>query len=185
MEISKMKKIVALMALGVSMMLGGCSSSGLDRYATSEPKMSMEEFFNGPIKGWGMVQDRKGRVVRRFDVVMEGSWEGDVGTLKEKFVYYDGEEQERIWTIKRSTDSRYTGTAGDIIGKAEGEVRGNAVRWKYQMDLKVGDSTYRITFDDWMFRMNDGILINKSYLKKFGITMAELTLFMQKQPASE
>lgn len=167
------------------MMLGGCSSNGLDRYASAEPKMSMEEYFNGPIKGWGMVQDRKGRVIRRFDVVMEGSWEGQEGTLKEKFSYYDGEEQERVWHIKRIADGQYTGSAGDIIGTAQGKVRGNAVRWKYQMDLKVGNSTYRITFDDWMFRMNDGILINKSYLKKFGITMAELTLFMQKQPEAQ
>ena len=55
------------------------------------------------------------------------------------------------------------------------------MRWAYQMDLDVGDNTYRITFDDWMFLMNDGVLINRSYLKKFGITVAELTLFMQKQ----
>ena len=180
-----MKKIIALMAMVVSIMLSGCSSNGLDHYAAAEPKMSLENFFDGPIKGWGMVQDRKGRVVRRFDVTMEGSWQGETGTLKEKFVYYDGEEQERVWKITRKAEGKYSGTAGDIIGSAEGQVKGNAVRWKYEMDLKVGKSTYRITFDDWMFHMNDGILINKSYLKKFGITMAELTLFMQKQPVSK
>jgi len=47
--------------------------------------------------------------------------------------------------------------------------------------LNVGNSTYRITFDDWMFLMNDDILINRSYLKKFGITVGELSIFMQKQ----
>ncbi|MFT5760687.1 MAG: hypothetical protein ACI9LM_005474, partial [Alteromonadaceae bacterium] len=62
-----------------------------------------------------------------------------------------------------------------------GKLEGSAMQWAYQMDLPVGDSTYRITFDDWMFLMNDGVLVNRSYLKKFGITMAELTLFMQKQ----
>jgi hypothetical protein len=29
--------------------------------------------------------------------------------------------------------------------------------------------------------MNDGVLINRSYLKKFGITVTKLTIFMQKQ----
>jgi hypothetical protein len=53
------------------------------------------------------------------------------------------------------------------------------------MDLEVGDKTYRIKLDDWMWQMNDGVLINRSYLKKFGITVAELTLFMQKQGADE
>lgn len=177
-----MKKIITFFALGVSMVLGACNTSALDRYKDMEPKVSLENFFEGPIKGWGMVQDRRGRVTRRFDIEMHGVWEGDTGTLTEKFSYYDGEKQERIWTIRRLAEDKYSGTAGDIIGEARGTVRGNAVRWKYEMDLKVGERTYRITFDDWMFQMNDGILINRSYLKKFGITVAELTLFMQKQP---
>jgi len=48
------------------------------------------------------------------------------------------------------------------------------------MDLKVKDSYYHVTFDDWMFLMDEKNLINRSYLKKFGIKMAELTIFMQK-----
>jgi hypothetical protein len=67
------------------------------------------------------------------------------------------------------------------LDKANGHSSGSAMRWAYKMDLPVGDTTYRITFDDWMFLMNDGVLINRSYLKKFGVTVAELTLFMQKQ----
>lgn len=29
--------------------------------------------------------------------------------------------------------------------------------------------------------MRDGVVMNRSYLKKFGITVAEVTIFMQKQ----
>jgi hypothetical protein len=112
---------------------------------------------------------------------MHGSWEGDVGTLKEQFTYYDGKTQERTWTITKRSDGTYEGTASDILDKAEGKTGGNAVHWKYRMDLDVDGSTYRITFDDWMWQMHDGVMINRSYLKKFGITVAELTLFMQKQ----
>ena len=128
-----------------------------------------------------MVQDWRGRVVNRFDIDMVGKWDGDTGTLTEHFVYYDGKKQERIWTIKKLADGKYVGTAADIIDKADGKVNGSAVQWKYTMDLPVGDTTYRLNFDDWMWQMNDGVLINRSYLKKFGITVAELSLFMQKQ----
>ncbi len=48
------------------------------------------------------------------------------------------------------------------------------------MDIIVDNSTYKVRFDDWMWQMNDGIIINRSYIKKFGITVAELTLFMKK-----
>jgi len=163
------------------MVLSACGGHKLSHYNETEPVMDLKEYFSGPIKAWGFVQNHKGEVTRRFDVEMVGTWDGDTGTLVEHFEYYDGAKQERIWTIRKVGENQYEGTAGDIIGKAQGTVNGSAMRWAYVMDLPVGDKTYKITFDDWMFRMNDGILINRSYLKKLGFTVAELTLFMQKQ----
>ncbi len=174
-----MNKMVILM--GLLAFLSGCSGPSLDHYQGSGPPLVLEDYFNGPIKAWGLVQDYKGHVVRRFDVDMVGSWDGESGTLKENFDYYDGKQQQRIWKIIKITNDHYQGEADDILGIAEGKTQGSAMRWAYQMDLPVGDQVYRIRFDDWMFLMNDGVLINRSYLKKFGLTVAELTLFMQKQ----
>jgi hypothetical protein len=171
--------------MAIMTFITACSGPNLANYKQDGPPLNLKDYFTGPIKAWGLVQDRKGQVTRRFDVVMYGSWEGDVGTLEEHFSYYDGENDKRVWTITQVSADRYEGQAGDIIGKATGEVSGNTMRWAYVMDLPVGDTTYKITFDDWMFLMNDGVLINRSYLKKFGITVAELTLFMQKQPPTE
>lgn len=162
-------------------MLSSCGGNSLDLYKETSPKADIKEYFNGPVKAWGIVQDWRGRVVSQFDIEMVGKWDGDTGTLTEKFTYYDGKKQERVWTIKKLPDGTYEGTAADILGKATGAVEGNAARWNYVMDLPVGDTTYRIRFDDWMWQMNDGVLINRSYLKKFGITVTELTIFMQKQ----
>lgn len=170
-----------VLLMGILMALSGCAGHKVEKYEGQQPPLELTEYFNGPIKAWGIVQDRSGKVIQRFDVAMIGSWDGDTGTLKEHFEYYDGKTQERTWTIKKLADNRYEGTAGDIIGKAEGDLAGNTMRWAYQMELEVSGTKYKITFDDWMFHMNDGVLINRSYLKKFGITMAELTLFMQKQ----
>lgn len=175
-------KTVAIMAtMGVLFMLSGCAGNSVDYYAGTAPQADIKEYFNGPVKAWGIVQDWRGRVVRRFDVSMVGKWEGDTGTLTEHFDYYDGKKQERVWTIRKLPDGTYEGTAGDIIGKATGATAGSAARWNYVMDLPVDDTTYRIRFDDWMWVMNDGVLINRSYLKKFGVTVSELTIFMQKQ----
>lgn len=176
-----MKRTFNSILLGVIMLLSACASTPIEIYKDTTPQVSLEKFFDGPIKGWGILQDRSGNVTRRFDIDMHGSWQGDTGTLKEKFVFYDGEKQERIWTIRKTGENTYEGSADDILDKATGKSSGSAVQWKYQMDLPVGDTTYRITFDDWMFQMNDGVLVNRSYLKKFGFTVAELTIFMQKQ----
>lgn len=175
-----MKKLLMVAITGVIIMLNACSGKNLNFYDGTEPKADIKEFFNGDIKAWGLIQDRKGRAITRFDVDMQGLWEGDKGVLNEQFKYYDGKTQERIWKITKNQDGTYEGTASDIIGKATGAENGSAVKWSYTMDIPVDGKIYRFKLDDWMWQMNDGVLINRSYIKKFGITMAELTLIMQK-----
>ena len=176
-----MKFMILKAIVGVVIMLSGCSGNSLKQYSDTTPKVDLKEYFNGPIEAWGIVQDWRGRIVSRFDVRMEGTWEGNTGKLTEWFHYYDGTRQKRVWTIKKQSDGNYEGTASDIIGKATGETSGSAARWNYVMNLPVNGTTYRIRFDDWMWMMNDGVLINRSYLRKFGITVAELTLFLKKK----
>lgn len=172
-----MKKALILFS---ALIIGGCGMKP-DTYTNLEPKLDFKEYFTGPIKAWGLVQDHTGNVVRRFDVDMVGTWEDNKGTLEEYFTYYDGEKQKRVWYLTKLEDGRVEGRADDILGTATGNEYGTAVQFKYQMNLPVGDRTFKLTFDDWMFQMNDGVIINRSYIKKFGITVAELTLFLQKQ----
>ncbi|MCY4154747.1 MAG: DUF3833 domain-containing protein [Gammaproteobacteria bacterium] len=163
--------------------LGACSAGiNGDNYLDMQPTFKLEDYFNGPIKVWGIVQDRSGNVVNRFDADMVGRWEGDEGVLDEVFTYYDsGKIQRRKWEITKIDELHYQGKAGDIIGIAAGTAHGNAIYWTYEMDVPVRDTSYRLKFDDWMWAMNDGVVVNRSYMKKFGIRVAELTIFMQKQ----
>ena len=178
-------QLVYFIKIGVIMaflsLLPGCLNPDLKSYHDQQPALDIKQYFDGSIKAWGIVQDWRGKVIRRFEADLNGSWEGDKGVLKETFTFDDGEIDHRTWLITKTSDSEYSGTAGDILGSADGQQSGNAVRWRYQMNLKVGDSTYRIDFDDWMWLMNDDVLINRSYMKKWGVTVGELTLFMQKK----
>jgi len=176
-----MKTFKALALLLVTLTVSACGGNSLEAYKGTTPKADIKTYFNGPIKAWGIVQDSGGQVVKRFDVDMVGTWVGDTGTLTEHFTYYDGKKQKRVWTIRKLADGSYEGTADDILDKATGKMEGSAVRWNYVMDVPVDDTTYRLTFDDWMWLMNDGVLINRSYLTKFGFTVSELTIVMQKQ----
>jgi len=176
-----MKKIFLITILGVISMLGSCKSRDLNYYNNTKPEFNLREYFTGNIKAWGIIQDWRGRVSTKFDVDMVGSWEGNTGTLEEDFTFYDGKKQQRTWKILQNKDGTYLGSAHDIIGNASGESSGSAMNWKYSMYITVDNSTYRVKFDDWMWQMNDGIVINRSYIKKFGITVAELTLFMKKK----
>ncbi len=163
--------------------LNACLNTGIkgENYIDMKPEFKLEEYFNGPVKAWGIIQDRKGNVISRFDADLIGTWEGNQGVLEENFRYYDsGVVQDRRWEITKVDENNYIGSAGDIIGEAVGKSYGNAIQWQYSMDIPVENKTYRLKFDDWIWAMNDGVVINRSYLKKFGFTVAELTVFMQK-----
>lgn len=182
-----MRPLILLFTLiPLALMLNSCSSSpyeSLKAYEGQTPAFQVREYFSGPVKAWGMIQNFSGKQIRRLDADLYGVWEGDKGELYEYFLYDDGEEYRRIWHLTAEGDDRFTGTAHDIVGKAQGAQRGNAAFWKYVMEVPVDGTIYKLSFDDKMWLINDDILVNKTKMKKFGITVGYITIFMQKQPA--
>jgi hypothetical protein len=161
-------------------MLFSCGKD-ISQYQNNTPKLDLRTYLTGKTKAWGMLEDRKGNITRRFVVDMETTWVGNRGVLKENFVFDDGEKSQRTWTIEYKDDQNFTATAGDVVGTAIGKQSGNALQMKYVLDLKVGSKNYKVSLDDWMFQLDDKRLVNKSEIKKFGITFARLTIFFEKQ----
>lgn len=171
------KLYLCLLMIGL---LSSCSSVEVTDYKDTKLTLVLESFFNGPLKASGIVHDFSGKVIRKFNVILDASWQGNEGVINEWFVYDDGETQTRVWQIKALGEGRYSGTAGDIIGTADGQSSGSALRWKYDMLLPVDGEEYQVHFDDWMFLVNDNTIINQSDIIKFGITVAKVTLVIQK-----
>ncbi|MEO6276890.1 DUF3833 domain-containing protein [Roseateles sp.] len=119
-------------------------------------------------------------VQRRFVVQLVGRWQGDVGTLEEDFSYSDGKTERRVWTITALGDGRYKGTAADVIGEAQGEARGNALRWSYTLRLPADGTSYDVQFDDWMYLMDGKVMLNKASMSKFGFHVGDVTLSFYK-----
>ncbi len=172
-----------LAALASVLALAGCASVQVDAYKAERPVLDLRSYFDGTVDAWGMFQDRSGKVIKRFHVVIEASWKGDVGTLDEHFSYSDGTTQRRVWTITRLGDGRYKGTAADVVGEARGDASGNALRWRYVMALPVDDKVYHVDFDDWMYLMDERTMLNRSLMSKFGFRLGEVTLSFRKRGA--
>ncbi|ESP92451.1 DUF3833 domain-containing protein [Pseudoalteromonas luteoviolacea] len=178
-----MNKVFLLIAM---LLLSGCQSAvQSDEYQNMTPKIDVYNFFDGRVQAWGIVQNRNGELVQRFKVNINGSVDGDGRlVLDEKFSYgYGDGVKHRIWTISKN-GSGYVGSAPDIATTAIGTTYGNALRWQYEMDLPVDDTTYRVVFDDWMWAFDNCSLMNRSYIKKFGFVVAEVTIFMQNTGAN-
>lgn len=170
-----------------SMLLGlqGCASQNIDLYTNEKPSLDLREYLSGNLVAHGIFQDRSGQVVKRFSVQMKGTWSGpkdqETGVLEEDFIYSDGSKQRRVWTLKRQTNGSYIGTADDVKGQATGLVKGNALNWKYTLLLPVDGTVYEVQFDDWMYLMNDQIMLNKAAMSKFGIHLGDVTLTFVKE----
>jgi hypothetical protein len=187
--------LAALLIIGSPMLLGSCAMPAITDYASQSPRLDLRQFFSGHVRGWGMVQDRSGKVLRHFVVDIDANWidlpagskTGDGlpakarGTLDERFVWSDGERQQRVWTITEMTSGKYQGAAGDVVGEAAGQSAGNALNWGYTLRIPYGERTLDVRLDDWMFLIDAATLINRAEMRFFGIRVGEITIAFRRE----
>ena len=169
-------------ALAGMLLLAACSGRpSLDDPKLSDRQLNLEEFFEGDLVAYGQFQDILGNVSRRFEVDIEGTWDGETLTLVEDFVYEDGSTERRVWTLVKTGDQTWEGTAPGVIGTALGEERGDTFNWAYTIDLPIsGGETVRVSFDDWMWLLTEDRLLNKAYMERWGIGVGLVTITFEK-----
>lgn len=170
-----------LLALLLSSLLVACSQVVVKDYRDQQPALDLREYFSGRTDAWGMFQDRSGKVLKRFHVLIDGRMEGAQLVLDERFSYSDGSTQQRIWRLREISPGQWRGSAGDVVGEAVGEVAGNTLRWRYELLLPVDDGVYQVHFDDWMYLLDEQTLVNRSFMSKLGVELGQVTLFFRKQ----
>ena len=169
--------VLILAALAIS----GCSTMKISDFQNTTPEFVLEEYFVGRTVAYGVFENRSGKVVSQFKVDIEGTFDGETLTLDEDFVYSDGKVDKRIWKVKVLPNGRYEGTTDGVVGIARGERAGNAFNWVYVFDLPVDDTTYRLKFNDWMFLQEDGVMINRAHVTKWGFDVGSVTLSFYKK----
>jgi outer membrane biogenesis lipoprotein LolB len=162
-----------------TIMLSGCAAT-LPDYTSSVPEFDMQSFFNGKLSAYGIVQDRSGKVIRRFHADLIGQWQGNKGTLSEDFYYDDGETQRRVWLLTKNSDGSYSGTATDVTQDAFGYGQGFAFNWHYTLAIEVNGKSWQIDLNDWLYQLDDSRLINRTEMTKWGFKVGEITLVIEK-----
>lgn len=176
-----LKQTCAVIIVIFSAVFTTSCSTNLDEYKGSTPRLDIKEYFNGPLIAWGMIQDHNGTTIRRFCVELVGTWQNNIGDLKETFYFDDGEISHRNWQLTRLTKNTYTGNAEDVIGTASGQQNGFAFQWQYELSVKIDGTQYHFSLDDWMYQIDQYRVFNKTKMNKFGVTVADITLFFDKQ----
>jgi len=166
----------------ITILLISCSNNNMKPidFKDQKPRLIIEDYLSGNIKAWGLLQNRSGKVTRQFSAELNGKWDGKQLILDEEFNWSDGEIQIRQWKINKIDEHNYEGTAGDVVGVAKGYSYGPAFKFEYVLLIPVKGKNMKITFDDWIFKQDDKVAINRATMSKFGIKVAELTVFFQK-----
>jgi len=173
-----MRKIA--LTLLIALATAGCAEMTVDEYKNAGQTLILEDYFLGQTRAWGIFEDRFGNVQREFVVDIEGTWDGKQLTLREDFVYKDGERETREWKLDKTGPDTWAGTTDNVVGIATGRTAGNAFNWRYDFNLKVEDSTWKVHFNDWMFLQPNGVLLNKATVSRWGIKIGTVFISFQK-----
>lgn len=173
--------VTAALALGLLAGLSACARRDVSVLADRQPALDLADFFAGDSVAYGIFEDRFGNLRRQFRVNMTGTVDGDTLTLVEDFLYDDGERADRTWIIRKTgTDeggiAGYEGAAADVTGTASGQVAGNALNWEYDVVLEMSGSEVKVHFDDWIYRQDEDVAINRAFISKFGIGIGSVTI---------
>ena len=179
-KIINFKAILLIISLFLITNCSNNSSMKPEDFKGKKPRLIIEEYLSGNVKAWGVLQNRSGKVTRQFSADLNGQWDGKQLILDEKFNWDDGEIQNRQWQITKIDENNYEGIAGDVVGKAKGYSYGPAFKFEYVLLVPVKGKEMKITFDDWIFKQDDRVAINRATMTKFGIKVAELTVVFVK-----
>ena len=112
----------------------------------------------------------------------KSSWQTQHFELHEDFYYHTGETQTRTWQITPTAPQQYSGTAGDIVGQAQGKIEATTCLWRYQLNLPFAGRNIRLNFKDYLHLMPNGCLLGHAKVSKFGFVVGEVVLCFQKLP---
>ena len=158
----------------------GCSNSSMENVISKNLSFDLLEYFDGETTAWGLVVDRFGNLQRTFKVRLNGNIDNKQLLLKEYFTYNDGETEYREWIITKTETGTYEGKSKDTIGVAEGIQDRNTMRMVYDTTISIGETDIKVSFDDRFIKADKKVVINRAEILKWGIKIADVTIFFSK-----
>ena len=152
-------------------------------YDRGTPLFDIRERLNGPIICEGVIFGPTGRVSSRVVADFDAAWTGNTGHMKERFTYDSGTVQNREWKLTIGNDGTIRAEAADVVGVGIGRQQGSAVQLRYRIRLPAESGGHVLDTVDWMYLAPNGVIMNRSQFRKFGITVAELVATMRPREA--
>jgi hypothetical protein len=144
----------------------------IDDFKDTTPEFLPEEFFDGKVEGWAVLESPVGGLQKRATIVAEGKW--DAGSQAVRFVetyrFDDGHIDTLSWVIRREASRRYSGSEATLDGDAVGEQAGCAFHWSYTRHVPQSyGTTTKLNFDDWFYLIDERACIVRGSAGRAGL----------------
>ena len=167
----------ALVSGLTAILLAGCAGPmPMDRFAGSGPAFDPLRFWTGHVRSWGVLENRSAEPDDIVTTDCVGELEApDRLHMTQLLTLGDGSVRSRDWHMRRIAPGRYQATASDMVGTASGTASGRAFHWSWVLATRPGNRLFDVTLDQWMYLMPNGTMLNRTSIRRLGITLAEVT----------
>ncbi len=153
--------------------LAGCANPAL---SAPGPNLDPLAFFTGHQRSWGVVENRSGAPTAVITTDCRGEAEGPDGLHMVQYLTIGHDAPtRREWHMRRTGPTTYDATANDMVGTAHGVADGRSFHWRWVLATSPGNPLLNVAMHQWMYRMDDGSVVNRTTITKLGITLAEVT----------
>jgi len=153
-----------------------------ERTGMTAGELDLRSYLRGPVKAAGLVLGRSGKLMMRYTIDMVGTLTGSRLILDEQCLYETGDIETRHWQMEFADDAAFTATAEGVVGHAVGWQRGHEAQMRYRYRIPRKSGSVVVSIVDRFFLMDDGTLLNRGRMSKFGITVGELYTSLRQTP---
>ena len=169
----------AVLALASSLALAACAPAAAPPAAVAGPAFAPEQWFQGRTEGRGEFRRVLGGTPGRFDMTIQGGWDGRVLTMHETFRSPHG-RWDRVWTITKDAGGRYAGRVSTGQGPAEITAAGDTVRMRYRAEAPLVQGPFAARFEQTLRLRPNGTVLNTADVYKWGLRIGRSTVVFRK-----
>ena len=139
------------------------------------------KFFIGKTTSDGVIENPAGKPTARIKTETEGTLKDGIISIEQNLYPGGGKKNHRSWQLRQKDEHHVDATANDIDGTAHGLLYGNNFSWTFRLKLPQRKFIRHLRMSQNIYLMPDGkSMIIRSVLRKFGITVVQITEEFQK-----
>lgn len=170
--------------LGLTLLpLAACASAPVPP-SEAGPPITLVSAFTGRTTGRGHFRIWLTGDERRFTARLNGRVSGREGartlTVIEDFAYDDGQNDRLTWVFREMAPGRWTGKREDTVGEATVIEADGRIRLSYTADFRSASGVNRLGFEDILYALPDGTIVNDAVVSRAGIAVASVRFVIRR-----